>query len=176
MRCGSRGEKEAFIHLGLVPPRDEMGLISESVQRAPWGQQLEERSPQQQGRGVRFDSSCLSPLDTAGFRTPSAGPGSALGRKSAVIAIQTVGTEAGATITSEEHTARFLFVLMCLRKDATPPLVRNKAAVKFSQSNTILQKLERKTYRSGVAAQLYSPTPSEGPRGWLLHKKTALFC
>lgn len=40
---GSRGEKRAYIHLGPVPSRDEMELISKSVQRAPWGQQLEEQ-------------------------------------------------------------------------------------------------------------------------------------
>lgn len=116
----SRGEKKgACIHLGPVPSRDEMELISRSVQRGPRGAAAGGALPTGAGRGVSFDSSRLSPLDTCGVRAPSAGPGAALDRKSAVIAIQPVGRRQEATITGEEHTARFLFVLMCLRKDAT---------------------------------------------------------
>ncbi|KAA8590096.1 hypothetical protein FQN60_014030, partial [Etheostoma spectabile] len=62
---GSRGEKGAYIHLGPVPSRDEMELISRSVQLAPVG-----AAAGGAGRGVSFDSSCLSPLDTAGSGHP----------------------------------------------------------------------------------------------------------
>lgn len=49
MREIAEVRKGACIHLGPVPPRDEMELISRSVQRGPVGQQLEERSAREQG-------------------------------------------------------------------------------------------------------------------------------
>ncbi len=70
MREIAEVRKGADIYSGPVPSRDEMELISRSVQRGPVGQQLEEHSPREQGRGVSFDSSCLSPLDTAGSGNP----------------------------------------------------------------------------------------------------------
>lgn len=44
---GSRGEKRAYIHSGPVPSRDEIELISRSVQPSPVRQQLEEYSPRE---------------------------------------------------------------------------------------------------------------------------------
>lgn len=62
--------KGACIHLGPVPSRDEMELISRSVQRGPRGAAAGGALPTGAGRGVSFDSSRLSPLDTAGSGHP----------------------------------------------------------------------------------------------------------
>lgn len=60
------------------------------------GQQLEENTPLGAERGVRFDSSCLSPSGYCRVREPTLSPSSGLGcRKSAVIAIRLVGQEPG---------------------------------------------------------------------------------
>lgn len=83
------------------------------------GQQLEENTPLGAGRSVRFDSSCLSPSGHCRVRTPTVSSGYGLGcGKAAVIASRPVGQEPGQQRPPNTRP-RFLFVLPCLKKDAT---------------------------------------------------------